>query len=339
MISKGVARARLSQDEAAAIRERLRALLAEPGNGLDDQIPTGEHQPPAPAQQASRACRVPIGGNQPAPAGAAATTRLPDPVPVLAGIANDRGAHQLANPAPVLGADPPQPQSAPAPHRPPDPPDAGAAESSRPGRWRLSRRHAMLVAGGAVVLVLVTVAYLMTARPVATPVPVAPAPVSSAAYPTPSAQPHLAVHVLGAVNRPGVVQLPPGSRVADAIQAAGGLTPEANPGELNLAAVLPDGAQVVIGTRSQPRGEVRGAGAAPAPAGAAGSAGAASTKVNLNTATAEQLDALPGVGPVTAQAILQHRQRRGRFTKVSELQEVDGIGPKTYAQLVNHVTV
>lgn len=191
----------------------------------------------------------------------------------------------------------------------------------------------------AVVLVLVvgtgwTVYGLLQAR--STPVAVAAVPtVVASPTPTPSATPpEVLVHVLGAVRRPGLVRLPQGSRVADAIDAAGGLTGSAEPGELNLAAVVPDGAQVVVGTRSKPGGEVRAA----VGDGGGGTATGSGT-VSLNTATLQQLDTLPGVGPVTAQKILDWRAEHGRFTAVTELQEVDGIGPKTYADIAPHVRV
>jgi competence protein ComEA len=144
------------------------------------------------------------------------------------------------------------------------------------------------------------------------------------------------IHVLGAVNRPGLVAVPPGSRVADAIEAAGGLAPDADPGELNLAATLVDGAQVVIGTLDAPRGEVRtGAGGAVQPTVVA----SATALIDLNTATQAELETLPGVGPVTAQSILAWRAQHGRFTAIAELQEVSGIGAATYARIAPYVTV
>lgn len=187
----------------------------------------------------------------------------------------------------------------------------------------------------------------VSAPPVATPSPQASAPVSASPVP-------IRVHVLGAVRRPGVVRLPAGARVTDAMAAAGGQLSNADPGELNLAAPLLDGDQVVVGTRQRPRGEVRhpgqGAGATTDGSGAAaagttaggtsaGGSGTGSAKVNLNTATAQQLDSLPGVGPVTAQHILDWREEHQRFSRVEELQEVDGIGPKTFANLKDHVVV
>lgn len=172
---------------------------------------------------------------------------------------------------------------------------------------------------------------LLQAR--STPVAIAPAPsVVASPAPSPTPTPDVLVHVLGAVHQPGLVELPQGGRVADAIALAGGLTASADPGELNLAAVVADGAQLVIGTRRKPGGELRG------DAGQAGS-GSSSASVSLNTATIQQLDTLPGVGPVTAQKIIDWRQKHGRFNSVTELQEVDGIGPKTYADLAPNVRV
>lgn len=158
-----------------------------------------------------------------------------------------------------------------------------------------------------------------------------PAPAASA-----SAPPTVLVHVVGAVRRPGLVELPEGARVADAITAAGGLTAAADPGELNLAAVINDGDQLQVGTRAKPGGEVRGASGAVA--GSGGTA-AGSGVLSLNTATLDQLDTLPGVGPVTAQKILDWRQAHGKFSTVAELQEVDGIGPKSFAEIAPHVRV
>jgi competence protein ComEA len=131
-----------------------------------------------------------------------------------------------------------------------------------------------------------------------------------------------------------VVELSEDSRVQDAIAAAGGLAADADSGELNLAAVLVDGCQLKIGTTKHPGGEVR-SGTSGEADGSGG--GAAEVKVSLNTATVAQLDTLPGVGPVTAQKILDWRSEHGKFTAITELQEVDGIGPKTYADLAGRV--
>ncbi|MCW5950658.1 MAG: ComEA family DNA-binding protein [Propionibacteriaceae bacterium] len=150
------------------------------------------------------------------------------------------------------------------------------------------------------------------------------------ASPTPSPAPSILVHVLGAVKRPGVVELPDGARVQDALTAAGGLTAEADPGELNLAAVVADGAQLIIGNIGEPRGEVRGE-------GGSDGGGGGGQKLSLNSATQAEFETLPGVGQVTAARIVAWREKHGRFSRIEELQEVDGIGPKTYAQLADLV--
>lgn len=178
-----------------------------------------------------------------------------------------------------------------------------------------------------------------------TPVALAVSPTAAVASPTvlagatpkASATPTVLVHVIGAVAKPAVVSLPEGARVQDAIAAAGGLTRGADPGDLNLAAVVADGSQVRIGTRQHPGGQVRGAEAESSSAGSTTDSGSGTTKISINSATAAQLDSLPGVGPVTAQKIVQWRTEHGRFNAVTELQEVDGIGPKTYADLAEHI--
>lgn len=145
------------------------------------------------------------------------------------------------------------------------------------------------------------------------------------------------VDVEGKVRRPGIVVLPTGSRVTDALKAAGGVPHRRSLHGLNLAAVLVDGQQIMVGTApavggTVPVGTSAGDGSDPAASGVA-------APVNLNSATADQLDTLPGVGPVTAQSILEWREQNGGFTSVQELLEVDGIGPATLAKLAPHVTV
>jgi competence protein ComEA len=163
-----------------------------------------------------------------------------------------------------------------------------------------------------------------------------PAWTGTAATPEPTPVVAWMIHVVGAVVQPGVVTVPPGSRVIDAITAAGGLAPDADPGMLNLAAQLVDGCQIVIGWTNAPAGEVRQGLGGESPAGAGG---AAASTINLNQATEAELDTLPGVGPVTATAILAWREKNGPFTAVAQLQEVDGIGPKTFAQIEPYVSV
>jgi competence protein ComEA len=136
----------------------------------------------------------------------------------------------------------------------------------------------------------------------------------------------LVVSVVGLVAHPGLVTLPPGSRVADAVEAAGGLLPEADPAMVNLAALVSDGQQIAVGVT----------GAAPESAGGQGSVGG---KVDLNTATVADLDALPGIGPVLAQRIVDHRAAQGPFRSVDDLDDVPGIGPAIFGELADLVVV
>ena len=143
------------------------------------------------------------------------------------------------------------------------------------------------------------------------------------------------VHVAGAVRRPGVYTLRAGARVADAVEKAGGARRTADLGAVNLASKLEDGRQVLVPRRV-------GAGAAAASAavpGAPAAPGAPAVPIDLNTATLEQLDTLDGVGPVTAQKILDYRQEHGGFGSVDELGQVPGIGPKTMEALREKVRV
>ncbi len=219
---------------------------------------------------------------------------------------------------------------------------ASLPKASEAGRRALSfgRQHLVVVAIIALVGCLWAGFSMTQARTLPLAVASSAAPTASV-VPSASPTPMLQVHVLGAVRAPGVVRLPQGSRVADAIAAAGGLTEQARPGELNLAALVADGSQILIGTASSPGGQVRGVGdsSGGSSGGGGGTGAAASGLINLNTATAAQLDTLPGVGPVTAEAILAWRTKHGKFSRVEELQEVDGIGTKTYAQLAPKVTV
>jgi competence protein ComEA len=133
----------------------------------------------------------------------------------------------------------------------------------------------------------------------------------------------LVVHVAGAVNRPGLYELADGSRIDDAIAEAGGAKPKAALELVNLAAPVADGQQVLVPVRGEPGGAMGEAGALAAPGG----------KVSLNSATVEQLDALPGIGPVTAQQIIDFRTANGGFGSIEELDAVPGIGPARLEQL------
>ena len=184
----------------------------------------------------------------------------------------------------------------------------------------LDRRRALVTAVVLVLALAVGGRFLLRPKTAAVPPPVRVAAPSRAA---PAAK--LFVYVVGAVRRPGLYQLPDGSRIADALARAGGSTQKAQLELVNLAARVADGEQIVV-----PR---RGAAAGPVPAGAGGSGAATAGPVHLNTATLEQLDSLPGVGPVTAQKILDFRQQHGSFRSVDDLDAVPGIGPARLAQL------
>jgi competence protein ComEA len=186
----------------------------------------------------------------------------------------------------------------------------------------VSRAHAL--AAVAVVLALLVVAgrFLAGAGAASGETAVADAEVVAApvaAAPTPP----LVVHVVGAVRRPGLYRLERGKRVADAVEEAGGATGKADLAALNLAAAVADGQQIVVPARASP-----GEGAAEGGAGAAPSG-----PLSLSLATLEQLDTLPGVGPVTAQKIVEYRERHGSFSSVRELDAIPGIGPARLAQL------
>ncbi|WP_455834528.1 ComEA family DNA-binding protein [Pseudarthrobacter siccitolerans] len=148
------------------------------------------------------------------------------------------------------------------------------------------------------------------------------------------------VHVAGAVLRPGVVQLPAGSRVHDALAAAGGGTPGADPDRLNLAAVVEDGQKIHVPLQGAPLADgADEAGDSDAGGASEGSAGTSGSKVNLNTAGVEELDGLPKVGPVLAQRIVDWRKEHGPFQAVEELDAIDGVGPKMLEALLPLVTV
>ena len=192
------------------------------------------------------------------------------------------------------------------------------------------------VAVGAVVLAVVAGGAMWLLRPPPAPVeaslPVASSVVAPTTTTTESSE--VVVHVAGAVRQPGVLTLPAGSRVVDAIDAAGGLARGADPARLNLAALLVDGERVYVPKRGE---------ALPPPAdpGRRGEAPGSTTHgpVDLNAATVEQLDELPGIGPATAQAIVDFRDRNGPFTSVDQLLDVRGIGEAKLAQLRDLVTV
>ncbi|MFJ8631360.1 helix-hairpin-helix domain-containing protein [Streptomyces sp. NPDC093568] len=138
----------------------------------------------------------------------------------------------------------------------------------------------------------------------------------------------IVVDVGGKVREPGIHRLPAGSRVADALSAAGGVRPGTNTDGLNRARFLVDGEQVIVGAPAAVPGAGGGAGAGSGTAGAG-----PAVPVSLNTATVDQLDTLPGVGPVLAQHIIDYRTQHGGFRSVDELREVNGIGDRRFADL------
>jgi competence protein ComEA len=191
----------------------------------------------------------------------------------------------------------------------------------------LQRRRLLLAAAGSLALLLLLGRFVLGAG---TTTPAAPLPPPPAGGPgvTGLTSSRVVVDVVGAVRRPGLYRLAHGSRIADAIARAGGATPKAELAQVNLAAPLADGEQVVVPRRGAPgtaAGAGTGTGTAPP--------GAPPAPVQLSTATLEQLDTLPGVGPVTAQKILDYREKHGAFSSVDELDAVPGIGPKRLDQL------
>jgi len=182
-----------------------------------------------------------------------------------------------------------------------------------------TRRRALAGAALLVVALVLAGRYLAQAG-----APTASRPPERVALARAPAAPLLVVHVVGAVRRPGLYRLKEGARVADALELAGGTTAKAELSLVNLAAPVADGIQVVVPRR----------GAQTVAAGTPAAAG----PVQLNSATVEQLDALPGIGPVTAQRIVEHRQAHGAFRTVDELDAVPGIGPARVEQLKELVT-
>ncbi|PTA47034.1 ComEA family DNA-binding protein [Micromonospora sp. RP3T] len=215
-----------------------------------------------------------------------------------------------------------------------------AARLPGPGVFDPGRRGVRALAVVAAVVVLVAAVWAWRSRPSAEPVrSVAPVTEASAGAVTERAAPagssgQVVVTVAGKVRRPGLVRLPAGARLADALTAAGGALPGIDVALLNPARKVTDGELILVGVTAPP--------GQPAPGPAAGGGapgGPAAGPVNLNTATLAQLDALPGVGPVLAQRILDHRDQHGGFRSVADLRQVDGIGDARYEQLKELVTV
>ena len=239
----------------------------------------------------------------------------------------------------------------------PDSPTA-AGPAAWVARIRADPGRAGIVALGAVgaIAVLVTVLTLVGDRSPAVVSaklpPVEPAS-SAAVVPGPEPAAPVVVSVVGLVHAPGLVTLEPGARIADALDAAGGALDGADMLGLNMARRVADGEQIVVGIGAPPGQPTEMGSSVVAGADSAGSAGSAAPgasgasavpggpagSVDLNSASVEQLDTLPGVGPVTAGAIVAWRDANGRFTSVDQLGEVDGIGPVRLAKLRDLVNV
>jgi competence protein ComEA len=276
-----------SSDDADVIRARLRALLEESSRSRG-WVPDDDFVAGPTEADRDEVDAVPLGD--------------PDPAPEDDGLPAGLGRHRAPG---------------------------------RTARWDPGRLGARSLWIAGLVAALLLVVWTWLDRPQVEPAPVIPS--GSSAATSPPAEPSVGevadtsatviVSVVGPVARPGLVTLPSGARVAAAVEAAGGLLPEADPASVNLAAVVTDGQQIVVG--------------APGVAGAASAADADTAPggpVNLNTASAAELDALPGVGPVLAQRIVDHR-KQGPFRSVDELDDVPGIGPARAAELSELVTV
>lgn len=220
---------------------------------------------------------------------------------------------------------------------------------------QLSRRQILVYAVLAVLVIAVGVRYVVLPRqsgpsesqalvlaPVASPAGSGAggggATVEATTGPAASPAPDVVVYVCGAVRSPGVVRLSAGARVTDAVALAGGPTGRAELAAVNLAAPVTDGQQILV----PEKGAAGAVAAAPAPSGSglgAAAGAAAGALVNINTASLEELDALDGVGPSTAQKIIDYRTANGGFTTVDEIKEVPGIGDAKFAAMKDSITV
>jgi competence protein ComEA len=215
----------------------------------------------------------------------------------------------------------------------------------------VSRSTALVLVSGLLAVLVVAGHRLAQAGTASAPdavAPLEPVAESSSAQASGARREKVVVHVVGAVRRPGLLRLPEGARVADAVARAGGATRRADLAGLNLAAPLVDGIQVLVPTRiaataRSPVGDGAASGASGSEAGAgvdpgSGALAPAGRKLSLASATAAELDELPGVGPVTAQNILDYRTEHGPFRSVDDLDAVPGIGPARIEQLRDLVT-
>lgn len=196
--------------------------------------------------------------------------------------------------------------------------------------WLERHRSQLLVA--LLVLAVAGGAFFVARRPASRPIEIIPPP-SPTVAPTATAV-TLLVHVTGAVVHPDVYSLPEGSRIKQAIEAAGGPTSEADVDRLNLALIVRDGMQVYV-----PRRGETPAGAPAVPAGGSNPAGQSAGPININTASAAELDSLPGIGPAIAQRIVEDRAANGPFKAPEDLKRVRGIGDALFNQIKERITV
>ena len=286
---------RRSDADADVIRARLRALLED--RSVGGWVPDTEDEPPWPNDRAA--------------------TSAPDTTVELTG---DVTAAPSAGLPPGIGR-----------HRAP----------GRATRWDPGRGSARSLWITGLIAALALAGWTWLQRPQVEPAPAGPpngALSAGTEAPTPpvgeagETSAAVVVSVVGLVVRPGLVTLPAGARVADAVEAVGGLLPEADPASVNLAAPVDDGAQIHVGLPGAAAGQV-GGGVAP------GAGSGSASRVDLNAASVEALDALPGIGPVLAQRIVDHRTRHGKFRTVDQLDDVPGIGPAIAAELAELVSV
>lgn len=205
----------------------------------------------------------------------------------------------------------------------------------RGARFGLDVKAVVVVVVAGLLGAAVGVAYLLRSRPVELDPP-GEATITRGADPSTEASDapsgELVVDMEGKVRRPGIVRVPAGSRVMDAVAAAGGALPGTDTSALNLARLLVDGEQIFVGIPPPP-------GAEPSGGGASSASGGPVDQIDLNTATVQQLEQLPGVGPVLAQRIVDYRAEHGGFGSIDELRQVTGIGDQRFADLKDLVRV
>jgi competence protein ComEA len=200
-------------------------------------------------------------------------------------------------------------------------------------RDRFTERQIVVIACTSLGVVIILVVMLSSSSTRTAPTRATPPVFDAVVSTTSTTQTMVVVHVAGAVRSPGLYRVPSGSRVADAIEVAGGVGADVDIDRVNLAAPVVDGARVFIARAGEPTPEMLGSADDPA------SVGADVGPMDLNTATQQQLESLPGIGPSTAAAILEQRRRVGRFARVEDLLDVRGIGAAKLDQLRSHILV